>query len=416
MASNNSLIDYGNITSWQFSECGRYLFGVSMQWPSRIIQYDTWKFEVIRTIYNPFHGFLPGMTLALHEDDLYAVSKEDSIVLAVRLPFKSTAAYAIRAIAIGPYSLQNCEKVRLVWPRKTGEAYVVVAQGANYLRKDGHPGGNMQWPIALSVKEEDLGPWVGLEEIKEPKSKSELDAEEAKERAGKAEDEAGKAEKNTEEKKNEASKAEGDANQAEKEAVQIENWPGKGDVNTKEIIKAPKMDNDIQGKEQDAEGKNVEKKTTDDDHQIDQRNVANTNTTGLQTNDTLNPMSTNAKQIKDAGEKDLTRKHLAVSGVKLLDRDNSLEGKFSEEGKPANRKKQFNGEQSVIEEKPINKEKSVMGEKPAVEERPVVEERLVVEDSSANKDKNADNSTPSNPRGQKQASFCSISCLRSCFR
>ncbi|KAM5354913.1 hypothetical protein ACJ41O_001559 [Fusarium nematophilum] len=167
---------YPGMSSWLFSPCGRHLYGISHGWPPRIVQFDTWRRRVVRTVYDPFRmqSLMPRMTLRFYNDELYAVADRLGVAVLVRLPFgpdPDPARYARRYLAAVPSDTQNCESLRILFPESPGDdqrRYLLVGQGTNYLRKNGVVGGNTQWPFAVAVKERDLGEWTVLEEAVDP--------------------------------------------------------------------------------------------------------------------------------------------------------------------------------------------------------------------------------------------------------
>jgi hypothetical protein len=164
--------DYGKITSWLFSQCGRFLYGMSIQGPSRVLVFDTERREMVKTIYNPlYRGVLSAMTLTMHNEEIYASGTHGGGIIIARLPLSPDSKYEARMAAVGPFGLQNCERLRVIFVDAThGGGFVLVGQGTNYLRKDGKIGGNSQWPIVLSVKEEDMEKWIPWALLEEPKA------------------------------------------------------------------------------------------------------------------------------------------------------------------------------------------------------------------------------------------------------
>jgi hypothetical protein len=142
---------------------------MSIQAQGSILVFDTRKRTTIRTIYNPLHqGVVPAMTLAMHEEQIYALGLLDGAVVIVQLPLSPESKYEARLAAIGPFGLQDCEHLHLLFPNTKRRSLVIIGRATNYLRKDGKTGGNSQWPIVLSVKEEDMGSWIELELLEEP--------------------------------------------------------------------------------------------------------------------------------------------------------------------------------------------------------------------------------------------------------
>jgi hypothetical protein len=164
--------DYGKITSWLFSHCGRFLYGLSIQTPSRVLVFDTERREMVKTIYNPlYRGVFSAMTLTMHDEEIYASGTSGGGILIARLPLRPDSKYEARMAAVGPFGLQNCERLRVIFADATdGGGFILVGQGTNYLRKDGKIGGNSQWPIVLSVKEEDMEKWIAWPLLEEPKA------------------------------------------------------------------------------------------------------------------------------------------------------------------------------------------------------------------------------------------------------
>jgi hypothetical protein len=163
----------GKITSWTFSKCGRYLYGMSIQSPSQVVQFDTQIRKIVRTIYDPLHvGAIYSMSLTIHESEIYCLGSINGSIMLAKLPFGPEAKYEVRIIAVAPLGILNCEKIRLCFPTSEDEAFVIVGQGTNFLRKDGRMGGNPQWPIVLTVKEKDMSPWREFEEREDPHLKN----------------------------------------------------------------------------------------------------------------------------------------------------------------------------------------------------------------------------------------------------
>lgn len=88
------------------------------------------------------------MTLTMYEGGVYASgATEAGAVIITRLPLTSGSKYETRMAAVGPFGVQNCDRLRLVFMDSGGKSVVaIVGQGKNYLRRDGKIGGNTQWP------------------------------------------------------------------------------------------------------------------------------------------------------------------------------------------------------------------------------------------------------------------------------
>jgi hypothetical protein len=102
------------------------------------------------------------MSLAFSGDDVFAIGTDGMSVpvTIVRLPFSATAAYEHAVLAVAPQAIGSCTSLTMLeYPDQEGRI-VLVAQAPNYLKKDGERGGNMQWPIVLSVREKDIGRWI----------------------------------------------------------------------------------------------------------------------------------------------------------------------------------------------------------------------------------------------------------------
>lgn len=108
------------------------------------------------------------MTLSMHEKEVYASGSLDGVIIIVRLPLGPDSKYEARRAAVGPFGLQDCERIRLLLSNSKDKGLIIVGQATNYLRKDGKIGGNSQWPIVLSVKEEDIENWIEWELLEEP--------------------------------------------------------------------------------------------------------------------------------------------------------------------------------------------------------------------------------------------------------
>lgn len=108
------------------------------------------------------------MSLVIHENDVFVAGTTGGAIVLTRLPLTPSSKYETRTLAVAPFGIQDCEKLRLLFPSSSEQPLVIVGQGMNYLRKDGKTGGNLQWPIVVSVKEQDMTDWVELAEQKEP--------------------------------------------------------------------------------------------------------------------------------------------------------------------------------------------------------------------------------------------------------
>ena len=152
----------------QFSDCGRYIFGISTQWPGAVFQFDVRERFTLRTIYDPFNcGFaLDSMSISLYNGEVFVLAIDSTTIVAARLPLSGTARYEFAPIALGPSALLQCTSLRLLWPSTSDGDIVIIAQGKNQLRKTGKIGGNVQWPIVMAVKERDIGEWRPLVERK----------------------------------------------------------------------------------------------------------------------------------------------------------------------------------------------------------------------------------------------------------
>ena len=164
--SSRFFLDGASVTSLQFSECGRYIFGVAMSWPGQIFQFDTWKGKTVRTIYDPFNsdGSFRAISLSLYEGNIFAIGVDNSAVMVARLPFRSNSRYEAAALTVAPSELALCKIFTLLWPSSTVGNITLVAHDTNFLRQNGNVSGTGQWPIVLSFKETDISEWYSLEE------------------------------------------------------------------------------------------------------------------------------------------------------------------------------------------------------------------------------------------------------------
>jgi len=120
------------------------------------------------------------MTLTVHDNDIYGISTDGAAIKLARFPFGPASLYQMRTLGVGPFENYSCKKLRLIFPRIPGDPFLVIAQGTNYLRKDGNMGGNLDWPVVISVKEQDMGEWENMIEWEEPKPEAEEKIEESK--------------------------------------------------------------------------------------------------------------------------------------------------------------------------------------------------------------------------------------------
>jgi hypothetical protein len=84
------------------------------------------------------------MSLTIHESEIYCLGIINMSIMLAKLPFGSEAKCDVRIIAVAPLGILNCEKIRLCFPSSEDEAFIIVGQGTNFLRKDGRVGGNPQ--------------------------------------------------------------------------------------------------------------------------------------------------------------------------------------------------------------------------------------------------------------------------------
>jgi len=76
------------IPFWKFSKCGRYLYGMSIQSPSRVVQFDTQIRKIVRTIYDPLHvGPIYSMSLTIHKSEIYCLGIINGPIMLAKLPF-----------------------------------------------------------------------------------------------------------------------------------------------------------------------------------------------------------------------------------------------------------------------------------------------------------------------------------------
>jgi hypothetical protein len=181
---------------------------MSIRQPSRVIQFDVQTRKILRTIYDPLHfGVMSAMTLTIHNQDLYVAGTANGSIMLARLPIKPNVKYEGRIAAVGPFGMENCEKLHLCFPESTERPLTIVGRGTNFMRKDGKTGGNVQWPIIVTVTNDNMGPWVEMLEWEEPKVEEEenesegLNTEKEKENIAKQEKMSSEDEKATEEQK-----------------------------------------------------------------------------------------------------------------------------------------------------------------------------------------------------------------------
>jgi hypothetical protein len=73
------------------------------------------------------------------------------------------AKYERSLFASAPDSIDNCNTLRIIWPKCPGDSITIIGQANNYVRKDDRLGGNSDWPFVLKVRQENIGPWETLE-------------------------------------------------------------------------------------------------------------------------------------------------------------------------------------------------------------------------------------------------------------
>jgi len=190
--------------SIQFSSSGRYVFAVSAGRPYRIIQFDTWSWNrhIVRTLYDPFQTDGPcRISLCFWNDRVYALGSFDYALKMAELPFHDLKksklrlndeaskiggkegavvksrevivkeikkVYRIRTVASAPYFMLQYPILDAMMPSTTEGNCIFVGRGVNYLRKDGRLGGTLQWPIVMSVNEQNMGDWEEVEEQEDP--------------------------------------------------------------------------------------------------------------------------------------------------------------------------------------------------------------------------------------------------------
>jgi hypothetical protein len=142
---------------------------MSIQERCRVVQFDIQTRRSIRTIYDPLHlGQMSAMSLSIHKFEVYCLGFIEGSILLAKLPFGPETKYEVRMIAVAPFGIENCEKLRLCFPTSKDDPFVIIAHGTNFLRKDGRMGGNGQWPMAFTVKEKDMQEWVEFVNLKDP--------------------------------------------------------------------------------------------------------------------------------------------------------------------------------------------------------------------------------------------------------
>jgi hypothetical protein len=152
-----------------FSECGRYIYGTSSRFSTKIIEVDTWKAALdpenaSRLISFPDGMFAPAecLTLSLWKSRLMLVGTRGDFVVAVQITpgHKPKAEFSRAILAIAPSLAKTATHLQVLWPDENKDgAIVIISQNGNQIRKDGMIGGSRSRPFVLKVKEQDIGTW-----------------------------------------------------------------------------------------------------------------------------------------------------------------------------------------------------------------------------------------------------------------
>jgi len=111
---------------------------------------------------------MSAMSLAIHKSEVYCLGSIEGSILLAKLPFGPETKFEARMIAVAPFGIENCEKLRLCFPTSMDDPFVIIAHATSFLRKDGRMGGNAQCPMVSTVKEKDMQEWVEFVNLEDP--------------------------------------------------------------------------------------------------------------------------------------------------------------------------------------------------------------------------------------------------------